>query len=185
MAGDPWAVVKSEPAKAGNDPWAVTSHEVESGPQMSIGERIGTGVLDPVYGTGQLLAHVMPRGTAKIGWESLNADRVAAGLPPLEGDPTADDPAKTADAEVKAREQRIKSGSPKGFDWWRLVGNIASPLNYLGPGGGVARAGMLARAGRGALQGAIVGAEQPVSVIGGRGCRKMADLHQGAGSSRR
>jgi hypothetical protein len=89
------------------------------------------GVMDPIVGVGQAVAHVLGQGD-------------------------------TADALVQRREANIAAerGGDTGIDTWRTVGNVMSPVNYLGPSGG---ANALARIGKAAATGATVNAMQPVT----------------------
>lgn len=128
----------------------------EAPPQMSVAERFGTGLKDPIEGGAQLLSHLVPSPVSDAinvanNWLARHTGLVAE-LPP-----------GGMDQEVHDREKAIEAGSPKGFDWWRLAGNLASPANYVGAARGAEAVGALGSAGRAALQGAGVGALQPVS----------------------
>lgn len=64
--------------------------------------------------------------------------------------------------EKAYQDNRAATGS-SGTDIARLLGNLASPVNFVVPeAAGVARMGMLGRAGASALGGAALGAAQPV-----------------------
>lgn len=111
-------------------------------PQMSRMDRFGTGLLDAPVGLAQATAHIAP--------EFLVSKETTAAV----------------DEAVRRREERIKQerGPNAGFDWWRLGGDIANPINYL-PAGRVAEgASMAARMGRAALQGAGAAAAQPATL---------------------
>jgi hypothetical protein len=130
----------------------------ESKPQqMTALERIGTGALDPIYGANQaashLLAPVMDPIASRVGL-STSAD---------------------IDRGVQQREAGIKATTPQGTDWWRLAGNVASPMNALVP-----EARGLGVMGKAAASGALGAAEQPVTSGKDYGREKSRQIGEGA-----
>lgn len=132
----------------------------QSGPDTrSIPERVGEGARDPLEGSAQLLARIVPapveRGiNAANNWLADKTGLVAR-LP--EGG--MDEYERQREAEI----QRERGGAAGTTDWWRIAGNVLSPMNYvpaarLGAGGNA-----LARIGTAALGGAMANAEQPVT----------------------
>lgn len=148
-------------------------------PQMTIPQRIGTGIVDPIAGVGQLAAHLAPPGTLAAGTAEFEGERAQAGLPPLPEDKTTQpELVANVDKELQDREAKIRSGTPPGTDWWRIAGNIVSPINYMIPGGGAE--GVAARAGKAALQGAGVAAIQPATGEGSFAGQKTIQTGVGA-----
>jgi hypothetical protein len=99
---------------------------------MSRGESFEYGLGDPIYGAMQLGAHVLS------GMSVQPDDPLAKG----QAGATAR-LAPAADKIVREREERYekKRGKDQGFDWWRLGGNVANPVNYLPVGGEVVEGG--------------------------------------------
>jgi hypothetical protein len=129
---------------------------------MSQLERFGTGMKDPLVGAAQLAGHtILPTSTM----ESI-------------------------DKYAQERERGIQEtrGGDTSTDWWRLGGNLASPVNFIPVGGAAVRGaqaasklGNLARTvGAGAGFGAMGGATQPVT--GGQDYweQKRGDVATGA-----
>ena len=127
---------------------------------MSAASRFGMGMADPIQGGAQLLTKVLPEGVVKAGNAANNwlADKtgMVARLP--EGG---------VDQQTREREAAYKAsrGPDAGFDWARLGGNVASPVNLaLGAGAGMAGAASLPmRMGVGGAVGASAGALAPVT----------------------
>lgn len=148
-------------------------------PQMTILQRVGAGIADPIAGVGQLAAHLAPPGTLEAGTAEFEAQRAQAGLPPLPPDATTQpELVANVDKELQDREAKIRAGTPPGTDWWRIAGNIVSPVNYMVPGGGAE--GVAARAGKAALQGAGVAAMQPATGEGSFAGQKTIQTGVGA-----
>lgn len=89
-------------------------------------EKLGTGLADQVHGGAQLLTHALPDGVVKAGnaFNNWLADKTGmVGKLPEGG----------VDQQVKEREQQYQAsraaGGESGFDGWRTLGNIASPVN--------------------------------------------------------
>lgn len=108
------------------------------------------GVLDPVYGAGQLVGKVL---------EQVPQDVSVMGIPVAQA-------AKAfSEKVVPQREQQYQTGraaaGEQGFDWARLGGNVVSPANIVAGGA----AGSLARnvGAQAALAGAAQGAVAPVT----------------------
>jgi hypothetical protein len=86
--------------------------------QRSIGQRISTGFMDPVYGAAQLGARM--EGDISEGTPLLPP------LPAAERDKRID----FIDNIVRQREAGIKERAGEGIDWWREFGSATNPLNY-------------------------------------------------------
>lgn len=112
-------------------------------------ERLIHGLADPIVGAGQLVMH------------APFVPGVGAANELLKG--TGHSPAEMADRFVRNRETAYEKarGPNAGADWWRMLGDIANPLNYVAPE--LKGAGALARIGEAALGGAMGGAMQPVA----------------------
>lgn len=89
-------------------------------------EKVGMGIADPIHGGAQLLTKILPKGVVDAGnlfnnWIADNTGLVAR-LP--EGG---------VDQQVRERETDYQSkrtaAGETGFDGWRTVGNIISPVN--------------------------------------------------------
>src|SRR6266404_901412 len=136
------------------------------------------GLFDPVAGASQLLAHVQPERLTQAelelsNWMSKHGIGKGVNVTSTEGKPLAGSQAidqliKNEDASVE--QQRQEAGRAGGADWYRLAGNVASPVNLTpaaGIAGKAASTGRLAslggRAALGATQGAVAGATAPVT----------------------
>ena len=111
---------------------------------------VSMGVVDPVYGVGQLV----PRG--------LSAAAKAIGL-----DTVSDlykQSAENVDKGYKQVSQEYESQrqDPKGFDWGRLAGNVASPINWVGTGAVAPATKIGAKVATGAALGGGMTAAMPV-----------------------
>lgn len=107
-------------------------------------ERIGSGMADPIWGAGQMIAHALPKGLVDTG--------------------IVDQMVKDREAQYEAN--RAAAGST-GFDVARLAGNVASPVSLAmgGIGGSAAQLagrGLLSRVIGGAAAGGNAAALAPV-----------------------
>lgn len=110
---------------------------------------VAMGALDPVYGVGQMV----PRG---MQWLTSLGGNYPNTVSDLYGKS-----AKTVDDAVKSREEKYQD--PEGFDWGRLTGNVASPINFI-PAGSIGKVSSLGgKALAGVASGAAFGAAQPVA----------------------
>lgn len=123
-------------------------------------ERFATGVADPFVGAAQLAAHAIPQSVGNVLEKANDWMADATGSPRSPRDLFS---AKGADEAVERREKEIAQREPKGTDWWRVAGNVASPANYVGPAGAGAEANIARRVLSPVLQGATAGALQPTS----------------------
>lgn len=112
-------------------------------------ERFGSGLADLPYKAAQLITHSMPDSFSR-GLDSFN--RRVAKTTGAEFVSTSDLDKRLNERESKYETERAAAGS-SGFDWTRLAGNIANPINYAIPGGGAVTT--LGRIGAGAAQGAV------------------------------
>lgn len=134
--------------------------------------QIGTGMMDPVEGGGQLIANIVPKRVERILNTANNwmADNLPEGL-------VRKLPEGGKNEQMHQREDAISKerGGSTSTDWGRLAGNVLSPVNYLGTGamagakpiasamaaGG--KAGLAAKLGTAGVGGAVAGAEQPAT----------------------
>jgi hypothetical protein len=108
--------------------------------QRSIGERIGQGFMDPLYGMAQTGARMQDPGEG-IGGFMPQSDREAR--------------AAAVDKLVFDREAAISRTAGEGFDWWRAAGTGTNPILYATAlGGGLPGA---------AISGMMAGLMQPVT----------------------
>lgn len=152
---------KTTPATAEEIPWH---------------RRAAQGALDPLVGAGQLAQHAMPESVAN--WMRSPASTAIAGVIPASAavrgflnaasggrqDVTTAD----VDASVAAREEKYqgerKAAGDEGLDWWRIGGNVANPLSWLGPT--KVATGILSGIRAGAQAGALQALMQPVTTEG-------------------
>lgn len=123
---------------------------------METSKHILAGVIDPAVGFTQLAAHVpipLPGVTSILPFSKNEIDKW-----------------------VKQYNESLKT---QGTDWWRLVGNMASPINYFAPELGQG-AGLVGRVGANALRGAGVGAMQPVEDVKDFVAKKLEQTGLGA-----
>lgn len=113
-------------------------------------QRFGSGLLDLPYKASQLFSHVLPDGAADT---VNNVNKWLASKTGTEYVPVQD-----VDNKVNQREQEYQGGraaaGSNGFDWMRLAGNIANPVNYIPLVRGATAATTLGRVGVGAANGA-------------------------------
>lgn len=159
LAPDMMARPAAPPPGAGKNPFSAADM---TAPAPSLWDRFMHGVVDPVVGAGQLMTHVP--GSL---WSYARP---------------------VVDPLVRLREETYQRerGPNAGFDWARLAGNVASPINYAIPElGAAATAGRLGEAGKAAVSGALAGAMQPTATKPGAGegdywTSKAKDLALGA-----
>lgn len=160
----------------------------------SKGSKVAMGLGDTEYGLGQLAEHIPVLSTITKGWRMLiqeglkgagfnnAADAVGGNGDPTSGDITDSKAAANFDSIVHDREKEYhdarQAAGETGIDWWRLGGQAANPINYLGPGG--AAYSVAGRIGQGALQGATIGAEQPETTPGNFWWDKAKSMGGGA-----
>lgn len=135
---------------------AMSDYAAEHQNKTSTMQQVGRGMMDPLEGAAQMLSHVVPKPIEE-GINSANnwlADKtgLVARLP--EGG---------MDERVKKREDTIQAerGGTKDVDWARMGGNVASPLNYVGPAM-ISGGGWAVNTGRAMLGGILGGLSQPV-----------------------
>lgn len=116
---------------------------------------VSMGVLDPIYGIGQMV----PR--------AISAVTSIGGLAPNAVSRAYDKSTDQVDQSYKGMSGAYEQGraTPQDFDWGRLTGNVISPVNWLGAGSGPVMKG--ASLGKklvsGMGLGAAYGASAPVS----------------------
>lgn len=166
MTDDPFAHIDAGTAQP--DPFAhldamaaQRQAQGETGNWSSRLGRLAQGAAEPLIGAAQLASHITGVGTSYM-------DR------------------KAQEAEDFYQKSRQAAGyAPQDTDWWRVAGNVASPINFV-PGAAIGRLGEAAtlagRVGQGALAGAVGSAVQPVSNItpaNDYGAQKEAQLIAG------
>ena len=126
------------------------------------GDRAGHGFMDTFYGLGRVAQHLPGMETALNGIrQGIGATLNAAGAPEAA---SLFSPVSTQqfDSMVAQREQQYQQARAQndqtGIDWWRLAGNVANPVNYLGTG--KAAATIAGRIGQGAVQGGAMSGVQ-------------------------
>lgn len=134
-------------------------------PPMTEAQRLGTGVMDPLVGIGQIGGHAVGALPAPVGNTMERANDYLADLTGSPKSPRGLFTGEGADAAVKRREASIPPEPGGGHDWSRLAGNIVSPANMIAPGAGLVSkaAPAIGRIGSGIIQGATVGAMQPAT----------------------
>lgn len=111
--------------------------------------RFGTGMMDSAYGISQ----IVPRGISQMA--SLG------GMMPNAVSDFYQKDAGRIDAAVRQREAEYQS--PDGFDWARLAGNVASPVNWVGGGAAMKAPSLLGKIAAGAAVGGAQAAAMPVT----------------------
>lgn len=89
---------------------------------MSVGERFGMGLVDPIQGGAQLLTRILPDSVVQAGDALNNWIAAKTGL-------VAALPKGGVDQQTREREQAYQEAKPQGMDWARLAGNVVSPVN--------------------------------------------------------
>jgi hypothetical protein len=123
---------------------------------LTRGERIGMGLADPVHGGAQLLTKMLPEGVVNAGNRLNNLIADKTGL-------VAKLPEGGVDQQVRQREAdyQAKRGE-KGVDWWRLGGNIVSPVNLALGAAAPVNAAMKTKVAASALLGGASAGLEPV-----------------------
>ena len=122
---------------------------------MSVLDRFKMGMIDPIQGGAQLLTKALPDSVVNAGNRANNWIADNLGL-------VARLPEGGVDQQTREREAEYQPRKPEGFDWARLAGNVASPVN-LALGAGAAQASTLPlRMGAGAATGAAAASMTPV-----------------------
>jgi len=122
--------------------------QAPAGPPPEAGERFQMGLGDATFGLGRLAQHAIPD-------VALNAIRRTIGFDEVSTKQFDD---IVANRENDYQQARAAAGQT-GIDWWRIGGNFANPMNYLG-GGATAAASVPGRIAMGAGVGGVMGAIQ-------------------------
>jgi hypothetical protein len=136
--------VRAALANAGSD----NPQPAAAGPLPTAGDRFATGLGDMFYGLGRLAQHIAPEN-------ALNAIRRGIGFDEVS---TKDFDNIVSNRETQYQAARQQAGET-GIDWWRLGGNVANPINYIGGVAGAA-ATVPGRIAMGTAMGAGMGAAQ-------------------------
>lgn len=154
-------------------------------------ESFKAGLKDPITGAAQLLTHILPEKAVEAGNE-LNNWMAKYGL--TKAIPTATEegqPVKGSKAmdtlvnqEEQALEAQRQAAGRTDTDWYRILGNVASPTNLVGAGAalkGAQGAGLAGRAAAGAAQGAATSLAAPVTGEGDYWAEKGKQAAVGGG----
>lgn len=123
-------------------------------------EKIGKGMMDPINGGAQLLTNMLPDSFVKAGNAANNWLADKTGLVARLPEGGVDQQVRDQEA---AYEVRRKAQGESGFDAYRMLGNVASPVNLAMAARIPAAATAAGRIGLGAAAGAAGGALAPVS----------------------
>lgn len=109
-------------------------------------ERLVQGIKDPFNASAQLLMH-SPMTQAHFALQDWIQKKLGSEERPS-------DMIESLDTSVAAQEKAYQEarGKDASIDWWRGAGNVANPINWIGPAGGASS--WLARLGANALRGA-------------------------------
>lgn len=161
--------------------------EEPSGPAVSRTEKVLRGMKDPLDAAAQLFERVMPEGfnTANRKINNWLADKTGmfAKMPtPLESTISGGKPGVEgliASQETEYQNRR-KAAGETGFDGYRTIGNVVSPVNLAVAAKLPAAASLAGRVGVGALGGATSGALTPVQGDGDFWDEKAKQVGMGA-----
>jgi hypothetical protein len=148
-------------------------------------QEVGRGMADPAYGLAQAASHaITPSSSGMDAAVDIGLSAVP-GIGPglaLAKHALTDTNETAMDRVVREREESIQKerGGTKDFDWARLGGNVASPVNLIG-GPALKGAGAGVNFARGILGGIIGGLSQPVTE-GSYGAEKPKQVAIGAGT---
>ncbi|HEY1180799.1 MAG TPA: hypothetical protein VGE56_00730, partial [Rhodocyclaceae bacterium] len=127
---------------------------------LSIMDKIGKGVRDPIDAGAQLLTNALPEGLVNAGNRANNWLADKTGLVARLPEGGVDQQTREAESAYQARRA---AGGESGFDGYRTIGNVVSPAN-LALASRIPMAATLAgRMGVGALAGGASGGLTPVS----------------------
>lgn len=158
MAG-PWEQYAAQPADDG--PWSKYAQPAEpvNAEPVSRTERVIRGMKDPLDGAAQLFEQLMPKGFNDANRSVNNWIADKTGM--LEKMPESG-----VDGLIKQQEQdyqgRRTASGESGFDGYRTIGNVASPVNLVLASKLPAAASFAGRIGVGALGGGASAALNPV-----------------------
>jgi hypothetical protein len=128
-------------------------------PPMSKLDKIGHGIMDPVNGGAQLLTHVLPDSVVEAGNRLNNWLAEKTGLVAKLPEGGVDQMTRQQEAAYEAR--RAGAGD-SGFDGYRSLGNIVSPINLAIASRVPAMASLPGRIGAGAAAGGATALLSPV-----------------------
>lgn len=146
-------------AQLGQGSAAPAPAAASSQPKITIGEKILKGVRDPIDGGAQILTNLLPTGLVQAGNRLNNYIADKTGL--LGRLPEGGIDQQVRDAEQAYQRRRAASGE-EGFDGYRTIGNIVSPVNVAAAARLPQLATLGARVGLSAAAGAATGALNPV-----------------------
>lgn len=123
-------------------------------------EKFGKGITDPIAGGAQLLTNMLPKSVVDAGNAANNWLADKTGLVARLPEGGVDQQVRDQEAAYEARR---KAQGESGFDGYRMLGNVASPVNLAMAARIPAAATAAGRIGLGAAAGAAGGALAPVS----------------------
>ena len=127
------AAVPAGPSKTPAQPTAAQMADLErlrSGPSRF--EKFTQGLGDVEIGLGQIANHIAET--------PLNYVRGKLGMKSV----SADDFDKIVESRERLYQQQRQNAAQDGIDWWRIGGNAANPINYMGPAAAETAAGRIA-----------------------------------------
>ena len=133
-------------------PQQQTQPEQKSGSDNFSKYGVSMGVIDPIYGIGQIVPRALEKVTS-LGGLAENPISRAYGRS-----------AENVDKGYKqvSGQYEAQRATPDDFDWGRLTGNVVSPVNWMGVGAGGAATGLGGKMAVGAGMGASSAAAMPV-----------------------
>jgi len=131
-------------ASAGDE----TPQTIDPSKAPSAEQSFTQGLGDAFVGLGRIAQHVVPEGAMNLLRRGLGQDPVS----------TQQFDNIVTQRNGQYQQARAMAGQ-NGIDWWRLAGNVANPVNYLGGGAGAAET-VVGRVGQAALQGGVAGGMQ-------------------------
>lgn len=167
MSG-PWEKFQQPNDSAGDGPWAKFQQPASNavapkapGQPVSRLEKLGQGAMDPINGGAQLLTHILPDSVVNAGNKLNNWLADKTGLVARVPEGGVDQMVRDQESAYQARR---KAGGESGFDGYRLLGNVVSPVSLgLGVAAPAGMATLAGRVGVGAASGAASGALSPVT----------------------
>ena len=142
------------------EPAAVTAGKAINSFPLSRMDKFLRGIRDPLDGAAQMLEKALPTGLVNAGNTANNWIADKTGL--LAKLPEGGLSASIGQQEKQYQAQRA-AGGESGFDGYRLIGNVANPVNLAVAGKLPQAASMLGKLGVGALGGGGVAALNPVT----------------------
>lgn len=149
----------AQPQTGGRDLSSLISGAAPAQPALSRTDKFLRGMRDPIDGGAQLLTNMLPAGLVSAGNKANNWLADKTGLVGRLPEGGVDQQVRESERAYAA--QRAAQGE-SGIDGYRMLGNIASPVNAIAASRIPAAASLVGRMGIGAATGAGFGALTPV-----------------------